>query len=73
MASSAFAVAVRIIFLLPFLFSPQPEEELQAATTSITQSDSTNNQSEELTAQRSPSEEEREAISEHNSARAFPL
>lgn len=32
----AFAVAVGIVFLLPFVSSPQPEEELQTAPTSIT-------------------------------------
>jgi hypothetical protein len=58
----AFAVAVGIIFLLPFLTSPQPEEELQTAPTSITQADSMNNQSEQSTVEQSPSEEEGEAI-----------
>ena len=58
----AFAVAVGIIFLLPFLSSPQPEQELQTAPTSITQADSMNNQSEQSTAERSPSEEEGEEI-----------
>jgi hypothetical protein len=50
------------ILLLPFLFSPQPEQELQTAPTSITQADSMNNQSEQSTAEQSPSEEEGEAI-----------
>jgi hypothetical protein len=58
----AFAVAVGIIFLLPFLSSPQPEQELQTAPTSITQADSMNNQSEQSTAEQSPSEEQGEAI-----------
>ncbi len=58
----AFAVAVGIIFILPFLSSPQPEEELQTAPTSITQSDSINNQSEQSAPQQSPSEEQGEAI-----------
>ena len=58
----AFAVPVGIIFLLPFLTSPQPEEELQTAPTSITQADSMNNQSEHSTVEQSPSEEEGEAI-----------
>jgi len=58
----AFAVAVGIIFILPFLSSPQPEEELQSAPTSITQADSMNNQSEQSAAQQSPSEEEGETI-----------
>jgi hypothetical protein len=58
----AFAVAVGIIFFLPFLSSPQPEEELQTAPTSITQGDSMNNQSEPSTVEQSPSEEEGEAI-----------
>jgi predicted PurR-regulated permease PerM len=57
-----FAVAVGIIFILPFLSSPQLEEELQTAPTSITQSDSMNNQSEQSAAQQSPSEEEWETI-----------
>jgi hypothetical protein len=57
----AFAVAVGIIFLLPFLSSPQPEEELQTAPTSITQADSMNNQSEQSTAEQSPSEEDGES------------
>ncbi len=54
----AFAVALGIIFLLPFLSSPQPEEELQTPPTSITQADPMNNQSEQSTAERSPSGEE---------------
>jgi hypothetical protein len=58
----AFAVAVGIIFLLPFLSSPQPEEELQTAPSSITEADSMNNQSEQSAAQQSPSEEEGETI-----------
>jgi hypothetical protein len=57
-----FAVAVGIIFILPFLSSPQLEEELQTAPTSITQADSMNNQSEQSAAQQSPSEEEGETI-----------
>jgi hypothetical protein len=60
--AAAFAVAVGIIFLLPFLSSPQPEEELQTAPTSITQADSMNNQSEQSTAEQSPSEEDGESI-----------
>jgi hypothetical protein len=58
----AFAVAVGIIFVLPFFSSPQPEEELQTAPSSITEADSMNNQSEQSTPERSPSEEEGEAI-----------
>ena len=57
-----FAVAVGIIFLLPFLSSPQPEQELQTAPTSITQADSMNNQSQQSPAQQTPPEEEGEAI-----------
>jgi hypothetical protein len=58
----AFAVAVGITFLLPFLSSPQPEQELQTAPTSITQADSTNNQSDQSgpEQQQSPSESEEE-------------
>jgi hypothetical protein len=58
----AFAVAVGIILVLPFLSSPQPEEELQSPPTSITQGYSMNNRSEQSTAERSPSGEEGEAI-----------
>jgi hypothetical protein len=59
----AFAVAVGIIFVLPFLSSPQPEQELQTAPTSITQGDLVNNQSEQSSAaEQSPSDEERDAI-----------
>ncbi len=58
----AFGVAVGIIFLLPFLSSPQPEQELQTAPTSITQADSVNNKSQEPQGQQSPPEEEGEAI-----------
>ncbi len=58
----AFAVAVGIIFVLPFLSSPQPEQELQTAPTSITQGDSVNNQSEQSAADQSPSEEQGETI-----------
>lgn len=58
----AFAVAVGIIFLLPFLSSPQPEQELQTAPTSITQADSTNNQSQQSPGQQTAPEEEGEAI-----------
>ena len=58
----AFAVAVGIILVLPFLSSPQPEEELQSPPTSITQGDTMNNQSEQSTVERSPSGEEGEAI-----------
>lgn len=54
----AFVVAVGIIFLLPFLFSAQPQEELQTPPTSITQADSMNNQSEQSATVRSPSEGE---------------
>ena len=58
----SFAVAVGIIFLLPFLSSPQPEQELQTAPSSITQADSMNNQSQQSPGGQPPSEEEGEAI-----------
>ncbi|MDQ4014121.1 MAG: hypothetical protein M3146_10410 [Thermoproteota archaeon] len=48
---------------MPFLSSSlQPEQELQTAPTSITQADSINDQSEQSTAEQSPSEEQGEAI-----------
>jgi hypothetical protein len=58
----AFAVAVGIIFVLPFLSLPQPEQEFQTSPTSITQGDSVNNQSEQSAAEQSPSEEGGEAV-----------
>ncbi len=60
--AAAFAIAVGIIFILPFLSSPQPAQELQNPPTSITQADSINNQSEQSTAEQSPSEEQGEAL-----------
>lgn len=58
----AFAIAVGIMFLLPFLSLPQPEQELQTAPNSITQADSTNNQSDQSTPeqQQSPLEKDEE-------------
>jgi hypothetical protein len=41
----AFAIALGVVFVLPFFSSPQPEQELQTPPTSITQADSMDNQS----------------------------
>ncbi|MFL6482054.1 MAG: hypothetical protein ACJ70R_03900 [Nitrososphaera sp.] len=46
----AFAVALVVMFILPYLSSPQPAQELQVPPTSITQTDNTNNQSQQFTA-----------------------
>jgi hypothetical protein len=53
----AFAVALSVIVILPFLSSPQPAQELQTPPTSITQGDNTNNQSEQYTAGGNSSQE----------------
>jgi hypothetical protein len=45
----AFAIALGVVFVLPFFSSPQPEQELQTPPTSITQADSTDNQSQQST------------------------
>ncbi len=47
----AFAVALSVMFILPYLTSPQPAQELQTPPTSITQANSTNNQSGQFTAE----------------------
>ena len=53
---------LELFFVFPFLSSPQPEQELQTAPSSITQGDSVNNQSEESAEEQSPSGEQGEAI-----------
>ena len=58
----AFVVALGIIFILPFLASPQPEQEMQTPPTSITQADPTANQSQQSTAEPTSSEEDEEEI-----------
>ena len=45
----AFAIALGVVFVLPFLTSHQPEQELQTPPTSITQADSMDNQSQQST------------------------
>ena len=40
--AAVFAVTVGIIYFAPLIFSPQPEEELEAQPTSITEVDPTN-------------------------------
>ncbi len=45
----AFAIALGVVFVLPFFSSPQPEQELQTPPTSITQADSMDNQSQQST------------------------
>ncbi len=67
----AFAVSVGIIFVFPFLSSPQPEQELQTEPTPITQGDSVNNQSEQSAAEQSCSEELERQFSGHNKASVF--
>jgi hypothetical protein len=62
MVGSSFCSCCWNYFRFPFLSSPQPEQELQTAPTSITQGDSVNNQSEQSAAEQSPSEEQGEAI-----------
>jgi hypothetical protein len=62
MVGSGFCIAVGIIFVFPFLSSPQPEQKIQTAPTSITQGDSVNKQSEQSAAEQSRSEELGEAI-----------
>jgi hypothetical protein len=47
MVSDCFVVAIATIYVLPFLSSPQLEEELQIPPTSIMQSESTNTQSQQ--------------------------
>src|SRR5918998_6209127 len=61
----AFVVALGIVFILPFLTSPQPEQELQTPPTSITQADPTDNQSQQSTGEPTtdhPIEDEEEII-----------
>ena len=58
----AFVVALGIVFILPFLSSPQPEQEMQTPPTSITQADPTDNQSQQSTAEPTGSEEDEEEI-----------
>jgi hypothetical protein len=61
----AFAIALSVIFVLPFLSSPQPEQELQTPPTSITEADSIDNQSQQSTDERTtdqPIEDEEEII-----------
>jgi hypothetical protein len=45
--AAAFAVALGVVFVFPFLTSPQPEQVLQTPPTSITEANSTDNQSEQ--------------------------
>jgi cytoskeletal protein RodZ len=45
--AAAFVVALGVIFVFPFLTSPQPEQVLETPPTSITEANSTNNQSEQ--------------------------
>ena len=45
--AAAFAVALGVIFVFPFLTSPQPEQVLETPPTSITEANSTNNQSDQ--------------------------
>jgi hypothetical protein len=47
----AFAIALGVVFVLPFLSSPQPEQELQTPPTSITEADPMDNQSQQSTGQ----------------------
>jgi len=48
----AFVVALAVLFILPYLSSPQLPQELQIPPTSITQTDNTNNQSQQSRAER---------------------
>jgi hypothetical protein len=45
--AAVFAVALGVVFVFPFLTSPQPEQVLQTPPTSITEANSTDNQSEQ--------------------------
>jgi hypothetical protein len=61
----AFAIALVVIFVLPFLSSPQPEQELQTPPTSITEADPMDNQSRQSTGEPTtdqPIEDEEEII-----------
>lgn len=62
--AAAFAVALGVIFVFPFLSSPQPEQELQTPPVSITQADPMDNQSQETASQPNdqPMEDEGEII-----------
>lgn len=61
----AFAIALGVVFALPFLSSPQPEQELQTPPTSITEADPMDNQSQQSTGEPTtdqPIEDEEEII-----------
>jgi hypothetical protein len=45
----AFVIALGVVFVLPFLSSPHPEQELQTRPTSITEADPIDNQSQQFT------------------------
>lgn len=62
--AAAFAVALGVIFVFPFLSSPQPEQELQTPPESITEADPMDNQSQETGNQpnEQPIEDEGEII-----------
>ncbi len=45
--AAAFAVGLGVVFVFPFLTSPQPEQVLQTPPTSITEANSTDNQSDQ--------------------------